>query len=124
MRKPGPSAPSPINAAAPVADVVREWAGLGYNRRAVNLHRTALAVVERHGGSLPADLDAQVRRIRDTTRLPVGVGFGISTPAQAAAAARAADGVVVGSALLDALAKDGIGSMERLARDLAAAVHG
>jgi len=45
-------------AAASVSDVVREWAGLGYNRRAVNLHRTALAVVERHGGSLPADLDA------------------------------------------------------------------
>ena len=74
--------------------------------------------------TVPADLDAQVRRIRDTTRLPVAVGFGISTPAQAAAAARAADGVVVGSALLDALAKDGIGSMERLARDLATAVHG
>jgi A/G-specific adenine glycosylase len=45
-------------AAASVADVVREWAGLGYNRRAVNLHRAAVAVVERHGGELPADLDA------------------------------------------------------------------
>lgn len=43
-------------AAAPVADVVRAWAGLGYNRRAVNLHRTAAAVVARHGGRLPADL--------------------------------------------------------------------
>ncbi len=28
-------------AAAPVADVIREWQGLGYNRRAVNLHRAA-----------------------------------------------------------------------------------
>ena len=45
-------------AAAAVGDVVREWAGLGYNRRAVNLHRTAVAVVERHGGALPDDLDA------------------------------------------------------------------
>jgi A/G-specific adenine glycosylase len=45
-------------AAAPVADVVRAWAGLGYNRRAVNLHRTARVVVDRHGGTLPADLDA------------------------------------------------------------------
>ena len=43
-------------AAAPLADVVREWAGLGYNRRAVNLHRMATVVVERHGGRLPADL--------------------------------------------------------------------
>jgi A/G-specific adenine glycosylase len=40
-------------AAASVGDVVREWAGLGYNRRALNLHRTALAVVERHGGVFP-----------------------------------------------------------------------
>ena len=45
-------------AAAPVADVVRAWAGLGYNRRAVNLHRAAVAVVERHGGGFPNDLDA------------------------------------------------------------------
>ncbi len=43
-------------AAAPAGDVVRLWAGLGYNRRAVNLHRCAGAVVERHGGALPDDL--------------------------------------------------------------------
>jgi A/G-specific adenine glycosylase len=43
---------------APVADVVRAWRGLGFNRRAVNLHACARAVVERHGGRLPADLDA------------------------------------------------------------------
>jgi A/G-specific adenine glycosylase len=47
-------------AAAPVGDVVREWAGLGYNRRAVALHRAASAVVERHGGRLPASVDALV----------------------------------------------------------------
>ncbi len=45
-------------AAAPMGDVVRAWAGLGYNRRAVNLHRAATAVVERHGGALPDDLTA------------------------------------------------------------------
>jgi A/G-specific adenine glycosylase len=45
-------------AAAPVGDVVRLWSGLGYNRRAVNLHRCAGTVVERHGGTLPDDLDA------------------------------------------------------------------
>ena len=43
-------------AAAPVADVVRAWAGLGYNRRAVSLHRASVLVVERHGGRLPATL--------------------------------------------------------------------
>jgi A/G-specific adenine glycosylase len=43
-------------AAAPVGDVVDEWAGLGYNRRAVNLWRTAVAVTERHRGQLPSTL--------------------------------------------------------------------
>jgi A/G-specific adenine glycosylase len=46
--------------ASGVADVVEEWAGLGYNRRAVNLHRAAVAVVDRHGGELPRDLAALV----------------------------------------------------------------
>ena len=51
--------PSPAEcAAASVGQVVRAWEGLGYNRRAVNLHRAAQAAVERHGGSLPPDLDA------------------------------------------------------------------
>jgi A/G-specific adenine glycosylase len=45
-------------AAAPAGDVVRAWEGLGYNRRALNLHRCAVLVVERHGGQLPDDLDA------------------------------------------------------------------
>ena len=40
-------------AEAPVADVVRAWAGLGYNRRAVNLHRAAKAVMADHGGRVP-----------------------------------------------------------------------
>jgi len=79
----------------------------------------------------PPDLGAQVRRIRAATSLPVVVGFGISTPAQAAAAARVADGVVVGSAVVDALgtsgARDGgrggLEAAERLLRDLAAAVR-
>jgi A/G-specific adenine glycosylase len=49
--------PATCAAAAP-AEVVRAWAGLGYNRRAVNLHRTATVVARDHGGRLPDDLDA------------------------------------------------------------------
>ena len=45
-------------AVAPLGDVVREWSGLGYNRRAVNLHRCAAQVAAQHGGRLPDDLDA------------------------------------------------------------------
>ena len=49
--------PTPADcAAAPLGDVVTAWAGLGYNRRAVNLHRCAIAVVEHHDGRLPNDL--------------------------------------------------------------------
>ncbi|MBO0709301.1 MAG: A/G-specific adenine glycosylase, partial [Candidatus Dormibacteraeota bacterium] len=40
-------------AAAPQASVVARWQGLGYNRRAVSLHRTARAVVADHGGRFP-----------------------------------------------------------------------
>ena len=44
-----------------------------------------------------------VSRIKRHTALPVAVGFGVKTPEQAAAIAAGADGVVVGSALIDAL---------------------
>jgi len=45
-------------AAAPTADVIKAWAGLGYNRRAVNLQRTARAVVEQYGGVFPREVGA------------------------------------------------------------------
>ena len=44
-----------------------------------------------------------VERIKRHTDLPVAVGFGIRTPAQAAAIGRSADGVVVGTALVRAI---------------------
>ena len=40
-------------AAAPLDDVLKSWAGLGYYARARNLHACARAVVERHGGNIP-----------------------------------------------------------------------
>jgi len=47
-------------AATPVADVIRAWTGMGYNRRAVHLHECARTLVTRHGGRLPDDLAALV----------------------------------------------------------------
>ncbi len=41
-------------AAAPLEDVLKRWAGLGYYARARNLHACAQAVVDRHGGCFPA----------------------------------------------------------------------
>ena len=48
----------------------------------------------------PDDVRLDVKRLKEVTALPVAVGFGISTPAQAATIAPLADGVVVGSALV------------------------
>lgn len=45
-------------AQAPLDAVLHLWTGLGYYARARNLHRAAQLVVARHGGELPADLDA------------------------------------------------------------------
>jgi A/G-specific adenine glycosylase len=45
-------------AEAPAAEAVRWWSGMGYNRRALHLHRCAQAVVAEHGGRLPESLDA------------------------------------------------------------------
>lgn len=44
-------------AAAEPGEVIQAWQGLGYNRRAVNLHRCAQAICDHHGGVVPADLD-------------------------------------------------------------------
>lgn len=43
-------------AGAPVADLIDEWSGLGYNRRAVNLHRAAKTIASDHGGQVPTEL--------------------------------------------------------------------
>ena len=48
-------------ASAGVAPVVRAWAGLGYNRRAVHLQQAATMIVAEYDGALPADLAALLR---------------------------------------------------------------
>jgi len=55
--------------------------------------------------SFDGSLRAQVARVRRATALPVGVGFGISTPEQAAWIAEFADAAVVGSALVERIEK-------------------
>jgi tryptophan synthase alpha chain len=71
-------------------------------------------------------IDANVSRIKRSTDLPVAVGFGVRTPEQAAAIARVADGVVVGSALVELVGQHGADAPEHLRRltaSLAEAVH-
>ena len=70
-----------------------------------------------------------VARARTASGLPVAVGFGIRTPAQAAAVARIADAAVVGSALVDVIEsenaadRDPTAAVLAAAADLARAVH-
>lgn len=54
---------------------------------------------------LPAELAAFVARIKERTGKPVAVGFGVSTAQQAAAVGKIADGVIIGSALIDRIAR-------------------
>ena len=72
--------------------------------------------------ALAADLDQSVRRVRQATTLPVAVGFGISTAEQARSVGRLADGVVVGSALVDILGRDGVAAARRFLDALRAAL--
>ena len=58
--------------------------------------------------SLADGLAESIAQVRRATPLPVAVGFGISTPAQARTVAGQADGVVVGSALVDILGTRGV----------------
>ena len=71
---------------------------------------------------LRATLKEEVRVVREEVDLPVAVGFGISTPEQAALVAGLSDGVVVGSALIDALDEGGVDHarslVERLRRGM------
>ena len=53
------------------------------------------------GSAMTADVATAVERLRRHTDLPIAVGFGIKTPEQAAEIARHADGVVVGSAIVE-----------------------
>jgi tryptophan synthase alpha chain len=78
--------------------------------------------------NLAANLDAKVAGIRRHTHLPIAVGFGISNPEQAKAAAACADAVVVGSAVVNQIGRFGrdpelVASTTRFVGSLARALH-
>ena len=56
---------------------------------------------------ITTDLGAIVRAVRENTKVPCAIGFGISTPAQAARMAALADGAIVGSAIVKLMAQYG-----------------
>jgi tryptophan synthase alpha chain len=71
---------------------------------------------------LSGGLAAEVATLRAAAELPVAVGFGISSAAQAAEVAGLADGVIVGSALVDALGRGGVEAGRALVTELRDAV--
>ena len=74
--------------------------------------------------SLPASVGKLVREVKAASPVPVAVGFGVSTPAHVRSIAKAgADGVIVASALVDALGPDGhdIARLTTLVREMRAA---
>ena len=76
-----------------------------------------------------AELPALLARLRERTDAPLAVGFGISTPEQAADVAALTDGVIVGSALIDAVSRaaspdDACAAARQLVGDASAAIAG
>jgi tryptophan synthase alpha chain len=71
-------------------------------------------------------IEEAVTRLKQSTDLPIAVGFGVRTPEQAEAIAKVADGVVVGSALVELVKEHGnaaAGPIREYASALAKAVH-
>lgn len=103
----------------PVGDVIDEWSGLGYNRRAVNLHRTACVVRDEHEGTIPSSL-------KELLALP---GIGPYTARAVRAFAYELDDGVVDTNIGRVLARIGGSQLkpaaaQRLADDLVPVGHG
>ena len=87
------------------------------------LYYVAIAGVTGTRSAETAVVQAAVERLRRHTDLPIAVGFGIKTPDQAAAIARIADAAVVGSAIVDGIARS-LDPLGRPAADLVDRVTG
>jgi tryptophan synthase alpha chain len=94
------------------------------------LYYVAVAGITGANSAEAADIAEAVARLKSATSLPVAVGFGVKTPAQAAAIAAHADAVVVGSAIVDLIggaharqSNDIPGEVEAFVSTLSAAVR-
>ena len=117
-----------VRLATPTTDAARLPAVL--NGASGFLYYVAVAGITGANSAEAADIAAAVSRLKASTDLPVAVGFGVKTPAQAAAIARHADAVVVGSAIVDLVgaaharqSNDIPGEVEAFVSTLASAVR-
>jgi tryptophan synthase alpha chain len=76
-----------------------------------------------HRDELPPELPRMVERIRAATSVPVAVGFGISTGAQAATVGDLADGVIVGSRIVRAAGEGGADAVGEVVAELSRALR-
>jgi len=116
---------SPIRLATPTTDAARLPAVL--EGSSGFLYYVSVAGITGKQQAALASIEENVARLKRSTELPVAVGFGVRTPEQAADIARVADGVVVGSALVELIGQYGADAPEhvrRLTASLAEAVHG
>jgi len=101
----------------------RRWIA---NRASGFLYCVSLVGVTGARTSLPPQVARLVREVKAASPIPIGVGFGVSRPAHVRALAKAgADGVIVASALVDALGTDGrdLRALSRLVGSLRAATR-
>ncbi|WP_423142145.1 tryptophan synthase subunit alpha [Parablastomonas sp. CN1-191] len=115
---------APIRLATPTTDGARLPAVL--DGSAGFLYYVSVAGVTGQQQAATASIAEAVAKLKAATDLPVAVGFGVRTPDQAAAIAQHADGVVVGSALVDLVEKhggDAPAAIRELTSALAKAVH-
>ena len=115
---------APIRLATPTTDAARLPAVL--DGSSGFLYYVSVAGITGKQQAAIESIEANVSRIKQSTELPVAVGFGVRTPEQAADIAKLADGVVVGSALVELVGKHGVKAPEALrglTSALANAVH-
>lgn len=97
---------APIRLATPTTDAARLPAVL--DGAGGFLYYVSVAGITGLQQAAQASIEDAVARLKAHTTLPVAVGFGVRTPEQAGAIARVADGVVVGSAIVEIIAQHGM----------------
>ncbi len=115
---------APIRLATPTTDAARlpqvlEGSG-GF------VYYVSVAGITGKQQAATASIAEAVARLKSATDIPIAVGFGVRTPEQAGAIAKHADGVVVGSALVELVGEHGQNApakLEELTKSLADAVH-
>jgi tryptophan synthase alpha chain len=115
---------APIRLATPTTDAARLPAVL--DGASGFLYYVSVAGITGLQQAAQASIEIAVAKLKAATTLPVAVGFGVRTPEQASAIACVADGVVVGSAIVEIIAKHGENAaphVETYVRSLADAVH-